>query len=106
MILVDVANGKQRHVPYRDSKLTFLLQVLGCYPLNLVAFVCIKDETLLLHHSKPERSTAVFHLPVRPAFFCMETFSFYNHDFEMLLRVAEPNLQIFILTAGFSWRQF
>ncbi len=51
MILVDVANGKQRHVPYRDSKLTFLLQVLGCYPLNLVAFVCIKDETLLLHHS-------------------------------------------------------
>jgi hypothetical protein len=28
MILVDVANGKQRHVPYRDSKLTFLLQVV------------------------------------------------------------------------------
>lgn len=27
MILVDVANGKQRHVPYRDSRLTFLLQV-------------------------------------------------------------------------------
>ncbi|MCO5566578.1 hypothetical protein L7F22_020255 [Adiantum nelumboides] len=26
MILVDVAQGKQRHVPYRDSKLTFLLQ--------------------------------------------------------------------------------
>jgi kinesin family protein 15 len=26
MILVDVANGKQRHVPYRDSKLTYLLQ--------------------------------------------------------------------------------
>ncbi|CAK9206237.1 unnamed protein product [Sphagnum troendelagicum] len=26
MILVDVANGKPRHVPYRDSKLTFLLQ--------------------------------------------------------------------------------
>ncbi|CAM6042219.1 unnamed protein product [Sphagnum compactum] len=26
MILIDVANGKQRHVPYRDSKLTFLLQ--------------------------------------------------------------------------------
>ncbi|XP_024389740.1 uncharacterized protein [Physcomitrium patens] len=26
MILVDIANGKQRHVPYRDSKLTFLLQ--------------------------------------------------------------------------------
>nr|XP_024376844.1 kinesin-like protein KIN-12F isoform X2 [Physcomitrium patens] len=26
MVLVDTANGKQRHVPYRDSKLTFLLQ--------------------------------------------------------------------------------
>ena len=27
MSLVDIANGKQRHVPYRDSKLTFLLHV-------------------------------------------------------------------------------
>jgi hypothetical protein len=27
MVLVDIANGKQRHVPYRDSKLSFLLQV-------------------------------------------------------------------------------
>jgi hypothetical protein len=27
MVLVDAANGKPRHVPYRDSKLTFLLQV-------------------------------------------------------------------------------
>ncbi|KAJ4963751.1 hypothetical protein NE237_023690 [Protea cynaroides] len=26
MLLVDVAHGKQRHVPYRDSRLTFLLQ--------------------------------------------------------------------------------
>ncbi|KAI4376005.1 hypothetical protein MLD38_013807 [Melastoma candidum] len=26
MVLVDVANGKPRHVPYRDSRLTFLLQ--------------------------------------------------------------------------------
>ncbi|KAG4943988.1 hypothetical protein JHK84_048046 [Glycine max] len=24
---VDVANGKQRHIPYKDSRLTFLLQV-------------------------------------------------------------------------------
>lgn len=39
-------------------------------------------------------------------FFAWKHFQFYNHDFEMLLRVAEPNLQIFILTAGFSWRQF
>ncbi|KAG4930947.1 hypothetical protein JHK84_047931 [Glycine max] len=26
-IAMDVANGKQRHIPYRDSRLTFLLQV-------------------------------------------------------------------------------
>ncbi|GFY89976.1 phragmoplast orienting kinesin 2 [Actinidia rufa] len=26
MVLVDVANGRPRHVPYRDSRLTFLLQ--------------------------------------------------------------------------------
>ncbi|KAF3781795.1 Phragmoplast orienting kinesin 2 [Nymphaea thermarum] len=26
MVLVDVAHGKQRHIPYRDSRLTFLLQ--------------------------------------------------------------------------------
>ena len=28
MNLVDLAHGKQRHVPYRDSRLTFLLQVI------------------------------------------------------------------------------
>lgn len=28
MVLVDVAHGKLRHIPYRDSRLTFLLQVL------------------------------------------------------------------------------
>lgn len=27
MILVDVAHGRQKHIPYRDSRLTFLLQV-------------------------------------------------------------------------------
>lgn len=27
MSLVDLAHGKHRHVPYRDSRLTFLLQV-------------------------------------------------------------------------------
>jgi hypothetical protein len=27
MALVDITHGKQRHVPYRDSKLTFLLRV-------------------------------------------------------------------------------
>jgi hypothetical protein len=39
MILVDVANGKQRHVPYRDSKLTFLLQV-GSMPFLLKSSSC------------------------------------------------------------------
>lgn len=37
-VLVDIANGKQRHVPYRNSKLTFLLQVniaLVNFDLNL-----------------------------------------------------------------------
>ena len=29
MALVDIANGKSRHVHYRDSKLTFLLRVRG-----------------------------------------------------------------------------
>ena len=27
MALVDIAHGKSRHVPYRDSKLSFLLRV-------------------------------------------------------------------------------
>lgn len=31
MSLVDVAHGKHRHVPYRDSRLTFLLQVRQLY---------------------------------------------------------------------------
>lgn len=32
MILADVAHGRQRHVPYRDSRLTFLLQVGTYFP--------------------------------------------------------------------------
>lgn len=30
MNLVNMSNGKSLHVPYRDSKLTFLLQVEYC----------------------------------------------------------------------------
>lgn len=30
MNLVNMSNGKSLHVPYRDSKLTFLLQVSKC----------------------------------------------------------------------------
>nr|KJB32406.1 hypothetical protein B456_005G239700 [Gossypium raimondii] len=52
MILVDVANGKQRHVPYRDSKLTFLLQdSLGgnsktMIIANVSPSICCAIETL------------------------------------------------------------
>ena len=31
--LVEIAGGKHRHVPYRDSKLTFLLKVRASQPL-------------------------------------------------------------------------
>jgi hypothetical protein len=46
MILVDVANGKQRHVPYRDSKLTYLLQVIIIYCLHKSARGNILFEVL------------------------------------------------------------
>ncbi|OMP01569.1 hypothetical protein COLO4_11727 [Corchorus olitorius] len=52
MILVDVANGKPRHVPYRDSKLTFLLQdSLGgnsktMIIANVSPSICCATETL------------------------------------------------------------
>ncbi|KAE8721819.1 Phragmoplast orienting kinesin 2 [Hibiscus syriacus] len=52
MILVDVANGKPRHVPYRDSKLTFLLQdSLGgnsktMIIANVSPSICCAIETL------------------------------------------------------------
>lgn len=45
MILVDVANGKQRHVPYRDSRLTFLLQV----DYELVSFDILILRMLFIH---------------------------------------------------------
>ncbi|XP_024367331.1 kinesin-like protein KIN-12F isoform X4 [Physcomitrium patens] len=52
MVLVDTANGKQRHVPYRDSKLTFLLQdSLGgnsktTIIANISPSICASLETL------------------------------------------------------------
>ncbi|XWS54846.1 hypothetical protein CRYUN_Cryun10bG0124600 [Craigia yunnanensis] len=52
MILLDVANGKPRHVPYRDSKLTFLLQdSLGgnsktMIIANVSPSICCATETL------------------------------------------------------------
>ncbi|XVF01191.1 hypothetical protein REPUB_Repub04eG0067300 [Reevesia pubescens] len=52
MILVDVAHGKPRHVPYRDSKLTFLLQdSLGgnsktMIIANVSPSICCATETL------------------------------------------------------------
>ncbi|KAL0422673.1 UNVERIFIED_CONTAM: Kinesin-like protein KIN-12D [Sesamum latifolium] len=52
MVLVDVANGKPRHVPYRDSRLTFLLQdSLGgnsktTIIANVSPSICSAAETL------------------------------------------------------------
>ncbi|KAG0602290.1 hypothetical protein M758_10G004500 [Ceratodon purpureus] len=52
MVLVDIANGKQRHVPYRDSKLTFLLQdsLGGNSKTTIIANIspsgCASSETL------------------------------------------------------------
>ncbi|XP_010255107.1 PREDICTED: kinesin-like protein KIN-12D isoform X2 [Nelumbo nucifera] len=52
MVLVDVAHGKQRHVPYRDSRLTFLLQdSLGgnsktMIIANVSPSICCAAETL------------------------------------------------------------
>ena len=42
MSLVDVSHGKQRYVPYRDSKLTFLLRVrtmLQCIVCSFLTFL-------------------------------------------------------------------
>ncbi|CAI9104395.1 OLC1v1003057C1 [Oldenlandia corymbosa var. corymbosa] len=52
MVLVDVANGRPRHVPYRDSRLTFLLQdSLGgnsktTIIANVSPSICCAAETL------------------------------------------------------------
>ncbi|KAF8406359.1 hypothetical protein HHK36_008446 [Tetracentron sinense] len=52
MVLVDVAHGKQKHVPYRDSRLTFLLQdSLGgnsktMVIANVSPSICCAAETL------------------------------------------------------------
>ncbi|KAI3446035.1 hypothetical protein Pfo_002700 [Paulownia fortunei] len=52
MVLVDVAHGKPRHVPYRDSRLTFLLQdSLGgnsktMIIANVTPSICSAAETL------------------------------------------------------------
>lgn len=52
MVLVDVANGKPKHVPYRDSRLTFLLQdSLGgnsktMIIANVSPSICCAAETL------------------------------------------------------------
>ncbi|CAL9042921.1 unnamed protein product [Musa banksii] len=52
MVLADMAHGKQRHVPYRDSKLTFLLQdSLGgnsktMIIANVSPSICSANETL------------------------------------------------------------
>ncbi|MQM04403.1 hypothetical protein Taro_037205 [Colocasia esculenta] len=52
MTLVDIANGKHRHVPYRDSRLTFLLQdSLGgnsktTIIANVSPSICSANETL------------------------------------------------------------
>ncbi|MCL7043707.1 hypothetical protein MKW94_003814 [Papaver nudicaule] len=52
MVLVDVAQGKQRHIPYRDSRLTFLLQdSLGgnsktMIIANVSPSICSAAETL------------------------------------------------------------
>ncbi|XP_031480769.1 kinesin-like protein KIN-12F isoform X2 [Nymphaea colorata] len=52
MVLVDVAHGKQRHIPYRDSRLTFLLQdSLGgnsktMIIANVSPSLCCSSETL------------------------------------------------------------
>ncbi|KAG0468813.1 hypothetical protein HPP92_018141 [Vanilla planifolia] len=52
MVLADVASGRQRHIPYRDSRLTFLLQdSLGgnsktMIIANVSPSVCSTNETL------------------------------------------------------------
>lgn len=41
MVLLDVARGKPRHIPYRDSRLTFLLQVDNGSMSNPLSFLLL-----------------------------------------------------------------
>jgi hypothetical protein len=44
MTLADVAEGKQRHVPYRDSRLTFLLMVSRAAQCTDICFEKVSME--------------------------------------------------------------
>lgn len=54
MALVDVSNGKNRHICYRDSKLTFLLRV-DTKPVferlcnNLCLTILLESNTVVVH---------------------------------------------------------
>lgn len=47
MALVDVSNGKNRHICYRDSKLTFLLRVSDCR-FKMPFGCCFSGDCLML----------------------------------------------------------
>ena len=87
MILVDVANGKQRHVPYRDSKLTFLLQVSFDANFNFCVYLIMMfGEDIELD---------------------MEVIVLVLHQAHRMLFVADDIHRSLILhAAGFSRRKF
>ncbi|CAA6667488.1 unnamed protein product [Spirodela intermedia] len=74
MVLVDVARGKQRHVPYRDSRLTFLLQAVvnedasGDVIALQHQIQLLKEELSVLKRQNVSRSlsfrSAIFHDPI------------------------------------------
>ncbi|KAI3847328.1 hypothetical protein MKW92_005569 [Papaver armeniacum] len=65
MVLVDVAQGKQRHIPYRDSRLTFLLQGslffsrhgLSC-TVRCAGFAGWKFKTMIIANVSPSICSA------------------------------------------------